>query len=38
MAYARTQIDETKMKSLKFVRYKDGAMLYGMGREAKKSR
>ena len=31
MAYPRAEIDITKRKSLKFVRYKDGAMLYGMG-------
>lgn len=31
MAYPRTQIDIAKRKQLKFVRYKDGAMLYGMG-------
>ena len=31
MAYPRTQIDIAKRKQLKFVRYKDGAMLYGRG-------
>lgn len=31
MAHARAQIDAAKRKYLKFVRYKDGAMLYGMG-------
>ena len=31
MAHARAQIDVAKRKHLKFVRYRDGAMLYGMG-------
>ena len=31
MAHARAQIDVAKRKYLKFVRYQDGAMLYGMG-------
>ena len=31
MAYARAQIIETKRDSLKFVRYRDGEKLYGMG-------
>ncbi|ETP71501.1 hypothetical protein UYO_2528 [Lachnospiraceae bacterium JC7] len=31
MAYARAQIEETKKRSLKFVRYREGAELYSMG-------
>ena len=31
MVHARNKIDLAKRKYMKFVRYEDGAMIYGMG-------